>query len=58
LCGNPEGKIYGVGTVRIMDFMYVKFRENWENNWTLVGAVQKFGISRTDAPPSSAGLAT
>ncbi|QCD79474.1 hypothetical protein DEO72_LG1g3116 [Vigna unguiculata] len=40
-----------------MDFMGVKFRENWEENWTLVGAVQKSGISKTDAPPGGAGLA-
>jgi len=35
--------------------MYVKFRENWENNWTLVGAMQKSGIS-SDALPGGAGL--
>ncbi|QCD79087.1 hypothetical protein DEO72_LG1g2725 [Vigna unguiculata] len=45
-----------VGTIRIIDFMYVKFRENWENNWTLVGAMQKSGISRIDALPGGAGL--
>jgi len=33
-----------------------KIRENWEENWSLVGAVRKSGISRTDASPGGAGL--